>query len=147
VNHLKLFESFSTSGPSSNWPRKKSYRGVRILDILDPKDSEDMKKIEAYIKLAHSKRDWFRDSFDSAGNFTPRISEVAFAEVLMPEGGKEILAFEDFDDTGSEDSGYGIITAESLNGKWYFSVPSTIHGDVDWDELDFDRLTSTRKIN
>jgi hypothetical protein len=142
VNHLKLFESFSTSGPSSNWPRKKSYRGVRILDILDPKDSEDMKKIEAYIKLAHSKRNWFRDSFDFSGNFTPKISGVEFAEVLMPKGVKEILAFDDFDNTDSDDKDQGIISAESLDGKWSFWVPATSSGEVEWDELYFDRLTS-----
>ena len=142
MKHVKLYESFPrSSGPSSNWPRKKSYRGVRILDILDPQDSEDMKKIEAYIKLAHSKRDWFRDSFDSAGSFAPKISGVEFAEVLMPEGGKEILAFEDFDDTDMDENGYGFISAESLNGKWYFVVPATERGDVEWDQLDFEKLT------
>ena len=142
MKHVKFFESFyRPPGPSSSWPRKKGYRGVRILDVLNPKDSEDMSKIEAYIKLAHSKRDWFRDSFDSAGSFTPKISGVEFAEVLMPEGGKEILAFEDFDDTHSDENGYGIITAESLNGKWSFSVPATEHGDVEWDQLDFEKLT------
>ena len=100
-----------------------------------------MSKIEAYIKLAHSKRDWFRDSFDSAGSFAPKISGVEFAEVLMPEGGKEILAFEDFDDTDMDENGYGFISAESLNGKWYFVVPATERGDVEWDQLDFEKLT------
>ena len=100
-----------------------------------------MSKIESYIKLAHSKRDWFRDSFDSAGSFVPKISGVEFAEVLMPEGGKEILAFEDFDNTDSDDKDQGIISAESLNGKWSFWVPATSSGEVEWDELDFNRLT------
>jgi hypothetical protein len=145
VNHLKLFESFSTSGPSSFWPRRKIYRGVKVLKVLDSENPSDKEKIKDYMKLAFQKNGWFKSSFDSNNNLISGelpIWDVEFAEVLMPTGKREILAFEDFDNTDSDDKDQGIISAESLDGRWSFWVPATSSGEVEWDELDFNRLTS-----
>lgn len=147
MNHIKLFESFSTSGPSSFWPRRKTYRGVKVLKVLDFENPSDKEKIEDYVKLAYQKNGWFKRSFDPNGNLISDllpIGDVEFAEVLMPTGKREILVFEDFDNTDSDDKSQGVISAESLDGKWSFWVPATSSGEVEWGELDFDKLVRNR---
>ena len=143
MNHIKLFESFSTSGPSSFWPRKKSYRGVKVLNVLDFENPVDKEKIKDYIKLAFQKNGWFKSFFDSNNNLISDqlpLGDLEFVEVLMPTGKREILAFEDFDNTESDDKNYGILSSESLDGKWSFWVPAEAGGRVEWDELDFHKL-------
>ena len=143
MNHIKLFESFSTSGPSSFWPRKKSYKGVKVLNVLDYGNPVDKERINDYIRLAFQKNGWFKSFFDSNNNLISGplpLEDLEFAEVLMPTGKREILAFEDFDNTDSDDKDQGIISSESLDGKWSFWVPATFSGEVEWDDLGFQKL-------
>jgi hypothetical protein len=138
VKHIKLFESY----PSSHWPRKKTYRGVKVLNVLDYRIPGDSQRIKDYLKLAYDRNGWFKSYFDSNNQLIPgseNFGGTEFAEVLMPTGRREILAFDDFDGTNSDEQGFGYISAESLDGKWSFWVDATSDGDVEWDSLDFDK--------
>lgn len=102
-----------------------------------------MERINDYIKLAFQKNGWFKSFFDSNNNLISGplpLGELEFVEVLMPTGKREILAFEDFDNTDSDDKNQGIISAESLDGRWSFWVPATFSGEVEWDELEFQKF-------
>jgi hypothetical protein len=130
------------TGPYSSWPRKKNYSGVFVLNHLDPKKIDDQEKINNYIKLAREKKDWFKPyPGKKEDDFEQIYINTEFAEVMMPNGTKEILAFDNFDSTDAEEEGEGIISAQSLDGKWEFWVPvKDWGGEINWQELDFQKI-------
>ncbi len=143
MNHLSLFEIWRPK--FSPWPRKKSYRGVSAIRIMELSNPSDHEKIKKYIQEAQLKRNWFRDGLGGNGEISRSISddgELYFVEIISPRGRREIVAFDDFDNRDSEDKRFGILSGESLDGNYqYWIEAESDRGDVypDIETLDFEK--------
>jgi len=144
MNRLVLFENFRRP-VSSPWPRRKKYTSVRVLDVLDLKDPRDYARIKSYMQEAKSKLGWFQKGFDETGeisNYVRNSDDLFFIEIINPKGQREIIAFDDFDNTDSESKTEGILTGEDLNGKYHYWIQALNfnHGiELELDSLDFEK--------
>jgi len=144
MNHLELFENFRRPLASS-WPRRKKYTSVRVLDVLDLKDPKDYQIVKSYMQEAKSKLGWFQKGFDPSGEISDYIrnsDDLFFIEIINPKGQREIIAFDNFDNTDFEYGNEGLLTGEDLSGKYnYWIQGNDEYGgiDLDWDSLDFEK--------
>lgn len=144
MNHLSLFENFRRPIASA-WPRRKKYTSVRVLDVLDLNDPMDYQRVKSYMQEAKSKLGWFEKGFDEAGeisNYVRNSEDLFFIEIINPKGQREIIAFDNFDNTDSEYKNEGLLTGEDLSGKYnYWIQGNDEYGGIalDWDSLDFEK--------
>lgn len=144
MNHLLLFEKFRYP-PSSYWPRQKRYSSVRVLSELDLNHPKDYQRIKSYMQEAKSKLNWFQKGFDENGEISDYIrnsEDLFFLEILNPKGQREIVAFDNFDNTDSESKDVGVLTGEDLLGKYYYWIEGDrSYGGIvlEWASLNFDK--------
>jgi hypothetical protein len=121
--------------PSSPWPTKKVYSGVKIYEILDEENPEDRKKIEEYMKLAYQRNKWFSGYFDANGVFKGNLPfDVLFVEMALPDGKIEVIPFEH-----EEHEDEWLYSGSTLDQRWDFWFPADSSGEPNYDELDFMR--------
>ncbi len=141
MKHLSLYESFSTGKRwmASSWPKKGHYRGVRFLRELYPK--EDAKEITDLIRKYRDEKGWFSSEKYNPDNPDFKVPmDVYWYEIMRPDGKNEIIFFEDFNNDHGDYSYEGFMTAETLDGKYEFTVGAIDTGDgyeLDLDTLDW----------
>lgn len=146
MNHLSLFENFRRPIASA-WPRRKKYTSVRVLDVLDLKDPKDYQRIKSYMQEAKSKLGWFQKGFDESGeisNYVRNSDDLFFIEIINPKGQREIIAFDNFDNTHSEQKSEGLLSGEDLLGRYNYWIQAlNFDGDIELelDSLDFEQRT------
>jgi hypothetical protein len=144
MKHLSLFESFRPQ--YSYWPRKKSYRGVNAIRILQFSNPADLQKIKDHIREAQQKNNWYSEAFDEKGELTTAITnspDLFFVEIISPRGRREVVGFEDFDTSNSDYNVDGYIQGESMDGRYLYWISATADegGQIvpDISTLDFER--------
>jgi hypothetical protein len=122
--------------PSSPWPKRKVYSGVKITEILDEENPEDLERIKEYMKSAYQRNKWFSGYFDANGVFNGNIPfNVTFVEMALPDGKIEIIPFEQ-----DEYEGEWLWTGSTLDQKWDFWFPAKSgENEPDFGELEFMR--------
>jgi hypothetical protein len=141
MKHISLYESFRTGERwmASSWPKKGHYRGVRFLRELSPED--DSEEITDLIRKYREERDWFASEKYNPDNPDFKVPrDVFWYEIIRPDGKNEIIFFDDFE-SGYGDYNYeGFMTAETLDGKYEFTVDAIDTGDgyeLNLDTLDW----------
>lgn len=143
MNHLSLFENFRRPIASA-WPRRKKYTSVRVLDVLDLNDPKDYQRVKSYMQEAKSKLGWFQKGFDESGEISDYVKnseDLFFIEILNPKGQREIIAFDDFDNTYAEQKSEGVLSGEDLLGRYNYWIQAlNFDGgiELELDSLDFE---------
>ena len=147
MKHIRLFEDSIgnlgyPTGKFSRWPKKKHYRGVRILRSLD--HDNDREEIIELIKKYHKDKGWFAhhlklNNIDSPNYKIPY--DTHWFEIIRPDGKNEVVFFDDFDGSYGEYKGDGFVSATTYDEKYEFTMAaqSSMGGDieVDPDQLDW----------
>lgn len=146
MKHIRLFEDSIgnlgyPSGKFSSWPKKKHYRGVRILRSLDHND--DRKEIIDLIKKYHREKGWFEHTLKKINIDSPDFKipyDTHWFEIMRPDGKNEVVFFDDFDGSYGDSAGDGFVSATTFDEKYEFTMGAYNFNDeieVDPDSLDW----------
>ena len=146
MKHIRLFEDSIgnmgyPTGKFSRWPKKKHYRGVRILRSLDHDD--DREEIIGIIKKLHRENGWFEHILRKSNIDSPDFKipyDTHWFEIMRPDGKNEVVFFDDFDGGYGDSAGDGFVSATTSDEKYEFTMGAYNFNDeveVDPDTLDW----------
>jgi hypothetical protein len=146
MKHIRLFEDSVgnhgyPTGKFSRWPKKKHYRGVRVLRSLD--HNNDREEIIDLLKKYHKGKGWFdhylkQNNIDSPDFKIPY--DTHWFELIRPDGKNEVIFFDDFDGGYGDSAGDGFVSATTFDEKYEFTMGAYNFNDeieVDPDSLDW----------